>query len=379
MKKIIVMMLLSLSLVVSGSYAQDTVTVKPSDTLWVIADGLRPDSSFSVQQVMLALLRSNPDAFHRGNINGLKAGVTLMVPDTAEMQQLSRKQAAREARYQYSAWKAGKSLPVAKVSSPEPKAMQQSPVEASVIAKKAPVAVKKAAVPQAVKSLPAIAKKSERVKDKPVVEKAPPVPVKGNLAAKVHLSTGRVTAATPTGDIREVKKDGKVFKDETVSTGPNSYVRMKFTDEGYILLRPNSRFHVKDYNYTGDKKKDKSVFSLLKGGFRAVTGAVGRADKSKYKVNTPVATIGIRGTDFSGRFCQGDCLDIDPPPPNGMYVKVHESSIELSTPQGTIDVPTGGLAFASGTDTAPVSISEKDPNPLINDGPPADPAQCATP
>ncbi|HEY8118301.1 MAG TPA: FecR family protein, partial [Methylophilaceae bacterium] len=54
-----------------------------------------------------------------------------------------------------------------------------------------------------------------------------------------------------------------------------------------------------EYAYEGKTDgQEKSFFSLVKGGLRAITGAVGHVNKTNYRINTPVATIGIRGTEF---------------------------------------------------------------------------------
>ncbi len=80
-----------------------------NDTLWQIAQQVRPDNGVSVEQTMLALLRENPQAFIDNNINNLKAGYVLRIPDRGEITQVSRTQARAEARSQYDAWQAGRS------------------------------------------------------------------------------------------------------------------------------------------------------------------------------------------------------------------------------------------------------------------------------
>ncbi|PHQ75565.1 MAG: hypothetical protein COB82_01385 [Marinobacter sp.] len=67
-----------------------------SDTLWNIAESIRPDSSVSMQQVMLALQDLNPDAFIAGNINRLKRGEVLRVPDIEQIRSRSRAEANRQ-------------------------------------------------------------------------------------------------------------------------------------------------------------------------------------------------------------------------------------------------------------------------------------------
>ncbi len=74
------------------------------DTLWSIASQIRPDSSVSVQQMMLALLHTNPEAFINNNINGLKRGRILSVPTYDEITATSASDAFAEARLQNQDW-----------------------------------------------------------------------------------------------------------------------------------------------------------------------------------------------------------------------------------------------------------------------------------
>jgi len=70
------------------------------DTLWSIASRMRPSNRVSVDQTMLALQRANPDAFINNNINLLKAGYVLRIPDEAEIQRESQAEALRRVRQQ---------------------------------------------------------------------------------------------------------------------------------------------------------------------------------------------------------------------------------------------------------------------------------------
>ena len=74
------------------------------DTLWTIATQGRSDPSVSVQQMMMALLRSNPEAFINGNINGLKRGQILNIPSRDEISDLSPQEAINEVGAQNSDW-----------------------------------------------------------------------------------------------------------------------------------------------------------------------------------------------------------------------------------------------------------------------------------
>jgi pilus assembly protein FimV len=70
--------------------------VRNNDTLWEIALRARPDSSVSVHQSMMALYKANPDAFIGGNINRLRRGQVLRIPDAEEMKSLGKSEAVRQ-------------------------------------------------------------------------------------------------------------------------------------------------------------------------------------------------------------------------------------------------------------------------------------------
>jgi pilus assembly protein FimV len=80
--------------------------VATGETLWMIAQTVRPDSGLTLQQVMLALQQANPDAFIRNNINLLKAGAILRVPSRDEMAALAAEEARASARAQTAEWDA---------------------------------------------------------------------------------------------------------------------------------------------------------------------------------------------------------------------------------------------------------------------------------
>ena len=88
----------------AGYVGGDYGPVGTGDTLWSIASAIRPDSSVSVQQMMLALLRANPEAFINNNINGLKRGQILSMPGSADMTAVSRQEAIELAKSQNDLW-----------------------------------------------------------------------------------------------------------------------------------------------------------------------------------------------------------------------------------------------------------------------------------
>jgi pilus assembly protein FimV len=81
--------------------------VKHNDTLWVIANNMRPNG-VTVNQMMAALVRANPNAFYNGNANQLKAGYVLRVDDTSVLDSLSVASADAEIERQRVEWRARK-------------------------------------------------------------------------------------------------------------------------------------------------------------------------------------------------------------------------------------------------------------------------------
>ena len=82
----------------------DIGPVGAGDTLWSLARSYRQDDGVAIQQMMLAILRQNPDAFSRGNVNMLRRGAVLHMPDDAAMRSMSARQAAAEVHHQHQLW-----------------------------------------------------------------------------------------------------------------------------------------------------------------------------------------------------------------------------------------------------------------------------------
>lgn len=201
-------------------------------------------------------------------------------------------------------------------------------------------------------------------------------------AAKVTMANGMVTVASGDGTIRELARDDTVRAGDVVSTSANSYVSLLFTDGGRVLLRPNSRFVIDEYSFeaTSDPAAEEPEGSgqasmrLLRGGFRAVTGAIARDNRDNVEVRTPVATLGIRGTDFEARMCAGDCFDVHPRPADGLYTGVHSGAISVTNPAGEVVTAPGQFSFTAGPATIPTTIPFR-PRALGQD-PMPDPTTC---
>lgn len=165
-------------------------------------------------------------------------------------------------------------------------------------------------------------------------------------AARVTQASGVVTVQR-SGGVQVLGVNSTVNSGETLATGNNAYVRLKFADGGDLTLRPNTQLQVTQFNYDERKPaEDNAVFSLLKGGLRAITGLVGkRGNTDSYQMRTSSATIGIRGTNYGALVCDGDCSgyrdNAGNVPPNGLHVDVAEGRIIVTNTNGVQELGAG--------------------------------------
>lgn len=98
------------------------IFVENNDTLYVLAKNNRPASDISIEQMMVAMQRKNPELFPTSNINVMRAGKVMKLPTAEEARALTRKQAIAEAARQTAEWKAGRRAAAAPEAQKEPEA-----------------------------------------------------------------------------------------------------------------------------------------------------------------------------------------------------------------------------------------------------------------
>lgn len=81
--------------------------VSSTDTLWSISSRARPDNSVSIHQTLVAIYRANPDAFNDGNINNLRKGAVLNIPDASTIRSVPQRAALQDVVMQNRQWRSG--------------------------------------------------------------------------------------------------------------------------------------------------------------------------------------------------------------------------------------------------------------------------------
>lgn len=143
-------------------------------------------------------------------------------------------------------------------------------------------------------------------------------------AATTQAISGEVLMAPAKGDYGSLAFGQRVESGATIKTAASGRVVLRFDDGQMVSIAESSLFVINDYKFNAHKPEESNFFvTLLKGGMRAVTGVIGETNKSNVTIKTPVATMGIRGTDFQLYF------------DNKLYINVLQGAVSATNDGGT--------------------------------------------
>ena len=114
-------------------------------------------------------------------------------------------------------------------------------------------------------------------------------------AGRIVFVSGEVRSAKGPVAMGDAIQEG-----DELSTGKKGYVYLKTVDDGLLILRPDSRARIVSYYIDKANPANTRVkLELLAGVARAVSGDGVKQARQNFRFNTPVAAIGVRGTDFT--------------------------------------------------------------------------------
>ena len=151
----------------------------------------------------------------------------------------------------------------------------------------------------------------------------------------------RGTLAT---QVRDLVLDDLVFQNEQVETGEKSASEIELLDETRISVGPNSKLVLDAFVYDPSPGKGRLVMNVTEGVFRFISGTM---PSEAYRIETPTATIGVRGTVFYGVILPGgSSLYVLQSPGSSMNVQTPIDAIELNRPgQAVLVGPDGSLTL----------------------------------
>lgn len=169
-----------------------------------------------------------------------------------------------------------------------------------------------------------------------------------NKAGTIDALTGTVSIVQKNGTTTPAALNDPVWSGDTVVTAPASSANIKFNDNSIFALDADARMMIDKYNYDSASTTDRSFFSILKGAFIYTSGLIGSGNPANVNIETPVGSIGIRGTVVGGL--------IQPPPATSTIV-IFEGAVAVTNGAGTRD-----LTAVSGFDTIQLSSYQGTPS-----------------
>jgi len=164
-------------------------------------------------------------------------------------------------------------------------------------------------------------------------------------AAVVQSMKGDVRAGPIGKPVAIVAVDQRLASGTTVVTGPDAQVILRFDDGQQVVLDHSTHFRIADFRYLeGDPRMDRSVFALLKGALRIISGAIAARNRAAVALRTPQSTIGVRGTDFMVALV------------NPAYVSVLQGTVTSTNAAGTVAFGAGAIGSIATSATLAAEI-----------------------
>ena len=208
-------------------------------------------------------------------------------------------------------------------------------------------------------------------------------------AGSIVLAVGTVTDTASNGRLRQLHDSDVIYSGDFISTGDDSYADLDFEDGGRMLLHPDTQFQIQEYHYdpaahgyalappeqpgsyaqtipngapapapaaptlppaaptraattaVPRTAHESAFFRLFKGALSAISGFIGHVHHRDYAVQTPVATIGIRGTGYELRYCDSRCGTGQ----QGLYTGVGSGTIAIRNQAGESLTRAGSYGF----------------------------------
>ena len=185
--------------------------------------------------------------------------------------------------------------------------------------------------------------------------------------AYIEFVEGTVNVFNGEGQSRPAIVKERILEGETIVTGKDGELHARTDDHGLIAMRTNTKFTIEAYRARGDDG-DTSITSLAYGTLRSITGWIGKFQSEKYRLKTPTATIGIRGTDHEPLFVPAGDKGSSAA---GTYDKVNAGGTYIENEAGRVHVDAGQAGFAPLDPKAPPKILPRIPDayqPSRNEG-----------
>ena len=161
-------------------------------------------------------------------------------------------------------------------------------------------------------------------------------------AGTVTFVTGDVNIIHADKTVMPATKNAALIAGDAIET-KNGRLQLSLVDGGKVSLQPNTVYKINKYEFSGKEDGSEYAFTeLLKGGLRTVSGLIGHKNRERYQLKTAVATIGIRGTEFTVNFND-----------NQLLMTTNHGSVDVCNAGGCLNAVTGQSIAIAGVGAAP--------------------------
>lgn len=173
----------------------------------------------------------------------------------------------------------------------------------------------------------------------------------------VKTVSGSVIAVDKSKVSRKLLVGNPIYLGDKVITGEDGLVRLKMIDDAILDLRCFSIMVIEDYAIKPSNRR--SILNLLQGSLRKVTGKIGKMSEDVYELKTPLASVGVRGTEYALRVFQskgcGGTIETD----DGFYLEVIKGLVDVHNTSGSVVVAVGETAYVPLPKVAPKKTKVK--------------------
>ena len=163
----------------------------------------------------------------------------------------------------------------------------------------------------------------------------------------VERIRGTVSVELPQGGSKPLALGDSVEENQGIRTGPDGEAVVRFADNAVMIVRSGTQLRVATYRYRENDGGNASLIKLLKGGLRFATGLMGKVNRDSVRFDTPVATIGVRGTDFDTVYLEERTDGLDA----GSYTCVTEGGTWMRDSAGKeVEIAQGQTGFMTSAD-----------------------------
>jgi hypothetical protein len=157
------------------------------------------------------------------------------------------------------------------------------------------------------------------------------------------------------GDQFPVTESFGIESGDVLSVSEGAKVQVHFQDDSFFSIPGEAKLRVDEFAMSRQSAGGSAIFSLLRGGLRAITGLISKGHNDRYELRTPAITIGVRGTAYSVVICDGACT-AGGKFKAGVYARSENGTVIVANAAGKLTLKAGQAAYAESNTSAPVRV-----------------------